>query len=65
MDIEDFEEVEYIGDGVYAGLANGMVWIWTTNGLEVGNGPIALERDVFIGLVSYRVKHEVSLRYEL
>lgn len=42
----------YLGDGVYARFANGMVHIWTSNGMTK-SAEIALDPDVMSSLLQY------------
>jgi len=45
----------YLGDGVYAGHDDYIIWLWTNDGITKGK-PIALEPEVLDALAAYRSK---------
>lgn len=49
---------QYLGDGVYAGVEDGMVRLTTENGLEASN-VIWLEPEVVVALLRY-LRHTVT-----
>ena len=44
--------VQYLGDGVYASYTNGQVWLETSDGVTVTNA-VCIEPEVYINLVKY------------
>lgn len=52
MNKDRFQNVQYLGDAVYAGHDGYQVWIWTSDG-ENESMAIALERNTLGALASY------------
>lgn len=53
--LDELQQTEYLGDGVYAGHDSYQIWIVTHNGIETQDA-IALEEGTFQALVAYRNK---------
>lgn len=47
-----FHNVEYLGDGVYAGHDSYEVWVWASNGVNE-TPPVALEPGTLHSLIQY------------
>jgi len=56
--IEELDNVEYLGDGVYAGFDGYQIQIWTSDGVEF-SPMIALEDYTLIALFDYAKKLEL------
>jgi hypothetical protein len=47
-----FQDVQYIGDGAYAGHDSFQVWVWASDGIH-DTPPVALESGAMQSLVDY------------
>ena len=51
-EFKDLKETRYLGDGVYAGLYSGILWLCTYDGYRITN-IIALEQEVLVEFNHY------------